>query len=396
MTPGQVFLLALVLLYLADCFLLVPRRGFAFMAPVGRGRYRLGRPSSALGNDRAGLVFAMPVPPLGRAYVAGLWPISLAPHGFASVASSCVNPGLRPAAPSGFVAWRDLKQVGWEGRVLMVNGRKFLKLASPQIAREYARLLRRLAELGEAERPGAIRRWCEQQLSARRVRRRVRVFERATAGLRLNCNLLFLVTFVVVPLMYWKYDVGRPFLVSLGVLALLVLWIGIEFWCLHKKLYPEQGAERFQLWMLVGVMPQYSIRAVDELSKGFLAAVHPLAVAEVFLREEHFVALRDAVLRDLEFPAPQVMAGEGAAPSLEVATQFRNEFEEPAIAAIASRRSAALPKRRPAEGEVEEGAVHFCPRCLMPYEAAAAQCVDCGGVEVRRLDRSPRPTGTGS
>ena len=145
MSPGQSFLLVLFLLYLSDCFLLVPRRGFGFLSVSCRGRWWVGLPSSVLGNDRGGLVFAMPLPPLGRAFVSGLWPISLTPEGFTGIVVSCANPGARPVSPSGFVRWKQMKTVGWDGRKLVVNGRDFLKLPSPEVARQYARLLLKLA-----------------------------------------------------------------------------------------------------------------------------------------------------------------------------------------------------------------------------------------------------------
>ncbi len=244
-----------------------------------------------------------------------------------------------------------------------------------------------LAKMPEAQRAGAIARWCRRELSARRVSRRLRVFERATAGLRQTCNLLFFTAFVLVPMTYWRFGAELPFVVALAFGGMLMLWIGIEFWCLHKKLYPDQSAERFQLWMLVGVMPQYSIRAVDELSKGFLACAHPLAVAEVFLPEEKFRALRDAVLRDLDFPPPPVLTGEGAGRSLEAAQLFRDDYEKPAVAAITNRRADEAVRCLPDESEIEEGSVKYCPRCLMPYEEAAESCIDCGGIGIVGLEK---------
>ncbi|MGI9241527.1 MAG: hypothetical protein ACR2RV_12050 [Verrucomicrobiales bacterium] len=297
--------------------------------------------------------------------------------------------------PSGFVRWSDLKEVGWDGRRLFVNGRTFLKLPSPEIARCYARLLWRIAQLPDAERAGAIRDWCDFYLSARRVRRRVRVFDRATAGLREWCNLLFLLTFVVLPLSYWRFQASLPFFVCLGALGLLMLMIGIKFLCLHRALYPEQKAERFQLWLLVGFMPQYAMRAIDELSKGFLGCAHPLAVAEVLLDDdERFRDFRDSVVRDLRSPAPQVLHGADVGDALDTAAKFGSEFERTAVERIIRRRIDSDVQWLPSEGALEDGAARFCPRCLMPYEAQASDCIDCGGVETISLDQSSDQSGS--
>lgn len=289
--------------------------------------------------------------------------------------------------PSGFVRWSELKEIGWDGRMLFVNGGSFLRLPSPEIARTYAHLLWRLAELPEHARATEIRAWCDRHLSAKRVRRRLRVFERATAGLRQSCNLLFLVTFVALPLSYWRFQASLPFFICAGFVALLMLMIGIEFLCLHRGLFPEQKAERFQLWLLVGFMPQYAMRAVDELSKGFLGCAHPLAVAEVLLGDTRFVAFRDSIVRDLQSPAPQVLHGEGVGEALEAAGRFSREFEHAAVEKIVRRRSDLDVGHLPAPEDLEEGAAKFCPRCLMPYEAQASDCIDCGGVETIDLPR---------
>ena len=385
MTPDQAFLLVLFLLYLSDCFILVPRRGFGFLSILGRRRWWVNRPSTALGNDRGGLVFAMPLPPLGRAFVAGLWPISLTAKGFTSLVTSCANPGARPAMPSGLISWADVREIGWDGRTLFVNRKTFLKLPSAEIARHYARLLWQLAKLPEAERADVIRAWCDQQLSAKRVRRRLRVFERATAGLRRSCNVLFLITFIVLPVSYWKFQASLPVFICLGIVGLLMLVIGIEFLCLHRGFYPEQKAERFQLWLLVGFMPQYAMRAVDELSKGFLACTHPLAAAESLLDDTHFNSFRDAVVRDLRSPAPQVLHGAEMREVLELADQFRSDFEAPAVERIIGRRLEVGVQSQPLAAALEVGSAKFCPRCLMPFEAQASDCIDCGGVATLEL-----------
>ncbi len=381
MTPGQVFLLALALLYLSDCFLLVPRRGFAFLNMRARGRWRVALPSTALGNDRGGLVMTMPLPPLGRALVTGLWPISMSARGFTGVVTACPNPGMRPPLRSGVFRWDDLKEVGWEGRDLLVNGRRFLRLASPQVARAYSVLFLTLARTPEAGRAVVIESWCRRELSARRVRHRLRVFERVTSALRATCNALFFVAFVAVPLTYWYFGAAAPFFFALVAAGLLMVTIGVQFWCLHRRLYPEQGSERLQLWLLVGFMPQYAIRAVDELSKGLLANVHPLAAAEALLDDAGFRRFRDAVLRDLDSPVPQVLCGEEVDAALALAVEFREQFEEPALRAVAARRLGEPVRRAPEPQSLEAGSAEFCPRCLMPYEVGSGECLDCGGVE---------------
>ena len=381
MTPGQVFLLVLFLLYLSDCFLLVPRRGFALLSVFRRGKWRVALPSEALGNDRGGLVMTMPFPPLGRAFTVGRWPISLSTKGFTGVVTSCPNPGVRPPLLSEFVSWDALKEVGWDGRILLVNGSRYLKLASPQVASEYSRLLFLLARMPEGERVEAIGKWCRRELSARRVSRRLSIFERATAGLRQTCNLLFFTAFVFVPVTYWRFGAELPFLVALAFGGVLMLWIGIDFWCLHRRLFPEQRAERLQLWLLVGFMPQYSIRAVDELSKGFLGNAHPLAVAEAVLEDDRFLRFRDDVVRDLECPVPQIFLEEVAGEAFGVADEFREKFERPAVRELVSRRLARGVETVPAQDSLENGSRLFCPRCLMPYEEGGAECLDCGGVK---------------
>ena len=234
------------------------------------------------------------------------------------------------------------------------------------------------------------RAWCDQQLSAKRVRWRMRVFERATAGLRLSCNLLFLVTFVALPLSYWAFQASLPFFFCLGTIGLLVLMIGIEFFCLHRGFYPEQKAERFQLWLLVGFMPQYAMRAVDELSKGFLACAHPLAVAEALLDDWHYKSFRDAVVRDLGSPAPQILHGAEMREVLAAADQFRSEFEGPAVERIVRRRLQAEVQEHPVAADLEGESAKYCPRCLMAYEAQAPDCIDCGGVATLELPSAQR------
>src|SRR4051812_45735745 len=110
MSDEQTLLAVIAAIYLADCLYWIPRNGLGFTHWLGK-LWRLHSPSAIAGNDRGGLGFVNPVPPLGLASRGVGWTISISERGVFSYTAASFNPGGRIARKVIFREWSRIEKV---------------------------------------------------------------------------------------------------------------------------------------------------------------------------------------------------------------------------------------------------------------------------------------------
>ena len=155
MSELELLFVVLVVIYGCECACWLRRGSVAFRTWSGR-RWRLAHPGEVLGNQRGGLVFAHPLPPLGTLLTGNQYPLSLSPEAVLAYVAPSINPGWRPAQTEQLVRLDHIRSVEASGRAVRVNGKVLLKAASPGFAAQLARHLRRLSELAPEKRASAI------------------------------------------------------------------------------------------------------------------------------------------------------------------------------------------------------------------------------------------------
>src|SRR5881396_3647174 len=122
-------LLVLALIYLSECLVWVPRGALAFSSWRGI-RFGIRFSASWIGNQHGGLLLSNPLPPLGTVFIVPNLPLSLAPAAVFAYSSVCLDPAGRPWQSARHLSFDEVRNVGVDGRKLLVNDEVFFKAAS--------------------------------------------------------------------------------------------------------------------------------------------------------------------------------------------------------------------------------------------------------------------------
>jgi hypothetical protein len=374
MSDGELFYLVFTLIYLSECVVWAGRRSVPFVGAFVR-RAKPQRASSNIGSAHAGAVMLNPFPPLGRVYLSELFPLSLTVDGFSTQVGDAPNPGPHAPRIRRQFRWDTMGLIGTEGRRIYIDGERAVDLGTTKEAEAMAAMLRTLRDLDDQEqRRQVIRRCLDRSLNTNQVRRRHRWLVSRTWALRVDCVMLFFLSFLVIPFAYWRFESAPPFWWALGVNWLLMIKISLGFFFLHRRLYPGQGSDRWQYFIISLFVLQFAMRANDAVSKPWLSGYHPLAIARAVTKKDRAEVFVAKVLRDLAHPLPLADTGD------ESPDVFREQFLWPAVQRFCQREAIdiAAIEAPPAAEEVEPGCTRYCPRCRVQYDNSAERCADCG------------------
>lgn len=349
MSELQSLVLVVLVIYLVQCLHWVTPGAAVFVLRFrGRGkRKRSGFVWSALGTEG---FLASPFPPLSPLTVA-TWPaFQLDPDGIA-IPQSEGDPLFLP--------WEGLAVTHSDSR-LLCNGKPAFRGGEAQVLASFA-LLQRLRSVARSERAKMLERWLVQAMSARRVARRLRVFSGRSRWLRVLVNLQFAFLFLAVPMLFARAGTGILWRVILFLLGLSAL-IALEFWTVHRRLYPG-ASTRLKSAVTIVLSPVAAIRACDVLARDLLTGYHPVAAAGGLLPAGEFAEFAGEQLRLCRFGGQHDKWYQ----------QTLAKLMSQAIKQTGTRPETLL---RPAERY--EGCVVYCPRCLAQYVKDAGRCADCG------------------
>jgi hypothetical protein len=360
---GSLFLVVL-LVYLLQCVHWVSPGStvFALNCRGGGKRNRHGFVWSAFGTSG---FLAWPLPPLTPIAVV-TWPLfEPAPEGL-WLGGQDHHWNSR--------SWSSLTITGTDSKVLC-DGISAFKGSEWQTAR-YAGLLQHVRRARESERGPILLGWLRQAMSTRRAARRVVAFARRSRWLRILANLQLALLFVALPLSFIKFGPAVLWRVAVSLLVISAA-ITLEFWMVHKKLFPGAGSTRFRAALTILLSPIAAIRAADIVARDLLAEYHPLAVAAAILPLEGFRQFAGEQFRLNRFgDHPVKWYQENLGKLME--RVIREKGIKPA--------ELLRPARR------DSGSVAYCPRCLAQYVTRRSACSDCGFEGIVGFERSTRST----
>ncbi len=308
MSDLELLFLVLAVVYAWECAPWLRRGSVAFRTWFGR-RWRPVHPGTLLGNQRGGLVFAHPLPPLGSVLIGNQFPLSLSPEALLAYVAPSVNPGGRPEQTGRLVRFEDIRTVEARGKKVRVNGEVLLKAASPTFALNLARLLRLWAKAAPAEREKQIRQLAHDSFDAKAIERRWAEFQKRMASVKILTNVLFGFLFVLSPLLIWRFGLRFCWPGLLAGLLGCTTATAVLFQRAHKHFYPAAEDERFTQFLLILLAPACTIRALDVLSRPLLEDFHPLAIAKVFCPEARFGEFARKVLLEIRHPGLPLCPG---------------------------------------------------------------------------------------
>lgn len=379
MSDVQVLFAVLAALYLWECACWL-RRGTVAIATWTSRRWQLWHPGTLVGNQRGGFVLAAPLPPLGFFLTANQLPFSLSPAGVLFYVSTNVSPGWRAAHSGRFIKFDDMREVRTERRKLIINDAVMLRVASPNLARQLAAVLRELTEAQPEQRPETITRLLRATLDSKAVAQRWQEALPLLHPIRRLANVLFVYLFVAAPCLIWRLGLALSWPGLLAGLLTLTLGTAFYFRRAHRTLFPQLEDDRFTFTLTVALAPTTAMRAHDLLTRQCCETFHPLAVAKVFLSPEDFEKFARRVLLDLRHPALPVVPG--GPPELAMAERLGRTSLRTVVEDQLRETGCDLEKLGAVPAPADESCRAYCPRCEAQFTSPEAQCADCGGLAV--------------
>ena len=368
LSDTELILLILAAFYLTECVCWVRRGAVCFS-----GAWRRFRPLSGpdpLSNNQGGLVLTNPLP-WARSYVCEWWPGDIG------------GDGWRFSPDQDSIPFAEMKRIAASDGRLLINGRTVGETASPAHAESLAAVLRRIIEAPEADRPRLIETLLAESTDVEAVRARLQEVREATAALRINCSMLWLLVFAGGPVLYY--------LSSLSVVSLrlwLYLAVCFLYWLLavlgfrraHRRLSPSLRADRRKRVAMMCFSPAGAMRSAESVGRNALSGYHPLAVAAVLCPQSRLEPFATRTLLELKHPVSNLSTTPGNGDS------FRSQLLARLESVLRTGGIDPLALVRPPVSDPD--ARSYCPRCRAQYVLAEGHCEACGGLRLQAFDEA--------
>jgi hypothetical protein len=364
-------------LYAWECACWLRRGGVGFSTWTGR-RWKTQHPATMVGNQNGGFILATPFPPLGTILTTYQLPFSLSPDGVLLFVSGNVNPGWRPAQSARFWTWAQLADLKLRGKKVLLHHQVLFTSPTTTLANHLFQALTSLAKLPADQRGPMIQQHLRAMLDSSQATKVWSAFKTATKPLRWLTNSLFVLIFIIAPLLIGLLGL-EPVWLGL-VIALLALTISIAtlFARRHRQLWPAAEDDRFTQTLILALVPANSIRALDLISRPLLETFHPLTIAKLLLTPAAFRSFGRRILLDLRNPArPTCPNPDPQAIATEVF--FRRTYLEVVEAWFTENKIPPEELCR-AAAPADESCHAYCPRCEAQFTSTTGLCSDCGGL----------------
>jgi len=373
MGDGEALFLVLSLLYLSDCLLWVRKRSVAFVSPWCR-RWRVANANPLFGNERGGLLFLNPLPPLGHVFLSDPSPVSVSPVGVCTFdRQPRFFPGrVTPRARS--LTFAEITRSSTDSAFLLINNRKFAKCATTKQAKAISELINATIDAAPSAREGLIYRHITKQFAVDEAASILRNAFDVIKPIQFTCCIFFLFLFVATPILVSTLGLLRLIVPVAAVIIVFAAQISIMFYRGHKELYPHDKQERIESVIKMVLCPPVSIRTTDLLTKHLLSEYSPVVLGTLFPDAAAQRFVRSYIL-DLQHPLADEARDETSAAIISWAATTHLSL---CIAHI-SRPGVLQPEvlTPPAQ---DGNSISYCPRCRCQYVVRSGQCPDCPGV----------------
>ena len=374
--PDDLLLLALfVLLYVSDSYFFLHKHSVAFRQGSG-GRCQIILPSSNAGNRDRALHLLSLFPPLQPIYISSLLPVSCSETGLLSYVSQTLATLGRPKQPCQEIEYANVRAIGAEGTKLLINGEPFVSCRVPDQATLIAGTVGEIVTTSGQRASSILNKMIDSALDANNVARIVAEYRRTSRPLRVICNTIFFVFFLLFPVLARWHGLGVSLIVTLVLLAVLLPSLCVFFYSLHRRFSMGSRWDRIGCVIRFIICPPCAIRANDLISRSLIAKFHPVAVALALCDKPEASAFVRKMLRDLQNPLHQDLNG-------KLSLSIDEEWRKKMIAAVErTARQSGMESQELLEipRKSDPSMVTVCPRCLAQFSARFDSCPDCLGI----------------
>lgn len=376
MSDGQTLFLILCLLYLFDCLVWIGSSSILFVAPWCR-RWHAKAGNRLISNDRGGVGFLNPLPPLGSAF-SGHWsPLSISPAGVSDLTLRATGNSALPVQSDRILHFEQISRIEQDEKWILINEARFARCASPEQAKLLVETIRRIRKVSEPDRAKAITDFLASLFSKQAATDRLSFTIQLLPWIRRTCVAFFLFLYVMVPLAASFLPLIWYILPVAAIMWLAVPIVAVQYYRAHRKLYPERRSDRVMNVIQMVLCPPVAIRACDLLSIDAMSRFHPVLTASLLLGDDA-AAFYGPAIRDLRYP---LKCGKSADKAADVASWYANAELEATAGFLKTERPAALEAcftPPPWDGV----STSYCPRCLCQFTVGTGDCPDCPGVGV--------------
>jgi len=366
-------------IYASELGIWVPMRAVLFRKGQGRTfRTAEGFPGNAKGCLHWNHIF----PYFQQVYLTQQAPLALSTKAVANqTGQSWAGSGKGSSANLTAIRYDQIESLKRDGSILFINGKRFVDCLAEMEAKESICTLEALKAATEEKRAELVGGYYKSRLSPDKdINEHLGNLNKATQKLRILCSGLFLYALVLCPILYAYYPAPHTLLYYLLSSVLFGWLISAEYFLLHRKLFPKEGAKRVQTLLKQSFCFPIAIGACKDITLKAKAAFDPIAMGKVILNAESYEDLCRLIWLDLKYPTQTAMLSVEATAHQE---ETRNHLIEATRSALEANGISIEKLETPAS--LDPGTVCFCPRCFSEYQKERATCTDCSGISTKAI-----------
>ena len=332
------------------------------------GRFRALPSPAFMGNDRHKLVLGN-LSPLARCFVCETWPMAVSPEGIClAEGEAAYHVGFEAIAEGLAVVENELHR--HDGTIV--------RCASKEQAKQLAAMLAEAVAASEADRGKLIGEHLDRWTDSAAVTERFAELKKLIAPLRLSGSTLFMLAFVLGPVLYYSpWRPARPaaiiYFIVLFSTWMLAVW---DYAICRQQLLGERFSARWRHTGMLMLSPASAMRSSESLLRHGMAEFHPLAVAAALTTKARFAALARPMLLALENPIPDEVPV--APDACRIDAWFRKKLLKRLHSLLRRVQIDPAELLRPAAPLGESRS--YCPRCHNQFVLAEGSCSDCKGM----------------
>ena len=208
-------------------------------------------------------------------------------------------------------------------------------------------------------------------------------YNKLSLNLRIICFVWFLLLLFILPVIVWQFGLVRTIIPIVLLMVYFALLISVEYYCLHKLLYPMSKEHLVSNIIKMILCPPTAISANDKLSLNLVAFYDPLCLASIFFKNEQFGEYANKLILDLIYPIkieltdkiPLAINFWHRRNFINIYEQFLNKSNITELRTFEVHYPSDLQNKS------------YCPRCLSQFKLDKGECPDCMGIKLVKFGK---------
>ncbi len=369
----------IIVLYFIECGKWFAQGAMAILT-YSRNNWTLLSPNKNLSNNKGGIIFTNPMPPLSPYFKCNFLPLSISEEYIISFSSVNIFSQYRREQISQLIKIDDIKNIKCKNDTIFINDAQFLKGKNKKSIESLTKLIHELSKSASAKRQKIIENYFQSIMSTDDISGLKETYDKSTRILRLSCNILWFYIFLLSPVLIYFlgfFPMALYLIYGYGILHIITIFI---FYKSYRQTFKNHTAGVILNHLLrILLYPPALIRSPDIISQNFLELYHPIAILAALGSKEMVKKYALKLYLDLIYP---LGTSDLAKKDMETVSRF-NEIHISELEKLTTRKGInkdSYTSVRPAE---TTDYAMYCPRCLTTYINKQKFCSDCGNIKLK-------------